>query len=242
MLIEIKHVPSKRPGRWATATIYVLSCDHCGVSFEKRYCSVDVASSDRKHYHNRTCKLAAQTGNGSLAQKTRLTCIDRFGVDNPWKSQNIKDNIARTNMARYGHENVMQDPHVLSRCMKKRRHAYTVKHWKTNEELVCVGRYELAFVLWCNKQRVDFDWQVSHTMPDGRVYVVDAFIKEGQHAGNWIELKGWFSPVGKSKWEWFSSNHTNAELWDRTKLRTLGLIVEKGRVNPELALPSDDRR
>jgi len=97
-------------------------------------------------------------------------------------------------------------------------------------QLICVGLYEYAFVKWANHHQVDFDWQVVHMMPDGHVYIIDAFIKTGDFCNLWIEVKGWLSTVGKKKWEWFhTTNPLNSQLWNKPKLVEFGVITKRGK-------------
>jgi hypothetical protein len=99
-----------------------------------------------------------------------------------------------------------------------------MQHWRTGEELVCVGSYETAFIEWCNVNCIDFDWQIPHRMPDGRMYIIDALIKSGANAGVWVEIKGYMSGVGLQKWTWFHAEHPNdSQLWTLTRLKELGI-------------------
>lgn len=127
-----------------------------------------------------------------------------------------------------------RDPSVYSKARKSMRKSVCFTHWRTQEELVCVGSYECAFVKWCNVNQIDFDWQIPFRMPDKRTYIVDAFIKTGEFANTWIEIKGFMSKVGREKWEWFRTEHqTNSALWCQKQLLELGILNEasqkKGR-------------
>jgi hypothetical protein len=117
-----------------------------------------------------------------------------------------------------------RDPSVYSKGKKKMRTSSCIIHWKTGQELVCVGSYEKAFVEWCNKYQIDFDWQIPHKMPDGRTYIVDAFIKSGKFADTWIEVKGYMFKTALEKWKWFTSCYTNAQLWTKPVLKKLGIL------------------
>jgi hypothetical protein len=113
--------------------------------------------------------------------------------------------------------------------VKNSKKTIIVQHWKTGKELSCTGSYEVAFVKWCNHNKIDFDWQIPKITPDNRTYFVDAYIKNGQHVNKWIEIKGTWNRknghVGKRKWEWFHSmNKGNSELWTREKLIELGIL------------------
>lgn len=88
-----------------------------------------------------------------------------------------------------------------------------------------MGSYEAAFVDWCRKHRVDFEWQIMHPMPDGRAYYVDARILSGKFAGTWVEIKGFFRPQSREKWEWFHQQFPNSELWNKPTLKALGVLT-----------------
>jgi hypothetical protein len=58
-------------------------------------------------------------------------------------------------------------------------------------------------------------------MDDGKTYFVDLFLKE---QNIWVEIKGYFRPDAKLKWEWFTKKFENAELWDADKLKELNIL------------------
>jgi hypothetical protein len=117
-----------------------------------------------------------------------------------------------------------RDPIVYSKGKSKMRIATIIAHWFTKAELVCVGSYESSFVRWCNEHKIDFDWQIPFKMPDGRTYIVDAFIKSGSFANNWIEIKGYMRQIGREKWEWFHSTQPNSLLWTKPILKSLKIL------------------
>lgn len=132
-----------------------------------------------------------------------------------------------TNRQRVSEKLRARDPSVYSKARKAMRKSVKLQHWRSQEELVCVGSYEVAFVEWCNKNEIDFDWQIPHKMPDGRTYIVDAFIKTGEFANTWVEIKGFMSKVGHEKWSWFYAEHqSDAVLWCQKRLVELGILNE----------------
>lgn len=48
-------------------------------------------------------------------EKAMQTCIDNYGVDNPFKSEIVKDRIRQTNLERYGVENVTQNLEIRNK-------------------------------------------------------------------------------------------------------------------------------
>jgi hypothetical protein len=157
--------------------------------------------------------------------KKEQTTFQHFGVKNPFQSDEIKKRIQETCIEKYGVKFSIQHPDVYSRNRKSLKLSKVLYHWKTNSPLVCTASYEIAFVNWCNLNQIDFDWQIPHPMPDGRIYIVDAYIKSGEFANIWIEIKGYMSKIGREKWTWFHSQYLNtSQLWDKNKLETLGIL------------------
>ncbi len=99
-----------------------------------------------------------------------------------------------------------------------------IAHWKTDKLLPCKASYEVAFVSWCNAHHIDFDWQIRHMMPTGEAYIIDAFIKTGDYANTYVEIKGYFRDDARRKWEWFKACYPNAVLWDKVRLKDVGVL------------------
>ncbi len=185
----------------------------------------------------------------SVKDKKKKTFVERYGVENPFESSDIKLQIRKnilerygvehtsqipesrrkfriTCLERFGTENPLQNREIYLKVLKSRSKTTSLVHWKTQEELLCTASYEIAFVEWCNKNHIDFDWQISHTMPDGRVYNIDAFIKDGKFRNTWIEIKGWNYEGGKQKWEWFHSIYPEcSQMWNESRLKELGILL-----------------
>lgn len=111
-----------------------------------------------------------------------------------------------------------------NRCSSSRR-STILMHWKTGDNIVCVGSYERKVVEFLNVNKIDFEWQIPKTMPSGKTYYVDLFLKE---ANVWVEIKGTWKrnngEISKAKWEWFHSEHPNSMLWMKDQLIDLGIL------------------
>jgi hypothetical protein len=108
---------------------------------------------------------------------------------------------------------------------RKMRRSYILYHWKTGEELACVGSYEVKTVEYFNKNRIEFLWQSkTFKMPNDKTYRPDAYLIEED---KWVEIKGYFWQHSGKKWEWFHSNYPNSELWNREKLEEMGILKGK---------------
>jgi hypothetical protein len=138
-------------------------------------------------------------------EKRKQTCFKRYGVGNPNQSLLISKKQARSTNNRY------------------------IKfHWKTNEEIVCVGSYEAKTVEYLNKNRIEFEWQpkVFQTpivTPTGLLatYRPDLFLINEY---KWVEIKGNFRKDAQEKWDWFKSEYSNSELWNENRLKEIGIL------------------
>lgn len=234
-----------RFGRKFSHDLFHLKCDVCGHEWDQR----GAKSRLLKTFHvcSNTCKKDANKKGGVISNARAQTCVERFGTEMPFNRPESREQQRKTMIERYGVEFPMQMPSVqeamkrgcneklgvdypLQNCdvFKKAQRSRSIRtvysHWKSQEELVCIGSYERAFVEWCNNHQIDFDWQISHRMPDGRTYIVDAFIKTGEFANTWVEIKGWLTETAKEKWEWFHSEHSNSQMWTKTCLEEKGIL------------------
>jgi hypothetical protein len=145
----------------------------------------------------------------------------------------VRGLIARKNtwMKKYGVDNPFKSDEIQRKVFHNRKNVTRIIHWKTNKELVCTASYEVAFVNWANKNQVDFDWQITHKMPNGKKYRVDAFIKDGEFVNTWIEIKGWLRPDANEKWEWFHKQYPNSQMWNFEYLKRNKILPNKVRKN-----------
>jgi len=168
-----------------------------------------------KYGVNSVCKL------DDIKIQKQLTCIKNYGVSNPQKSKIIRKKTQETNLIKYGVKAPIQNKNVAAKNAKAQNNSCILFHWKTNEELVCVGSYEKRVIEHLNKNQVDFDFQIPFDMPDGRRYFVDLHLKE---QNLWVEIKGWFRGDGKEKWDWFHSEYPNSELWNEQFLKLKDIL------------------
>jgi len=116
----------------------------------------------------------------------------------------------------------MQNVEVALKNAKAQRNSGIIKHWKTNEDCVWVGSYERKTLEYLNKNQIDYKWQPKvFKMPNGKTYRPDLYlIKEDR----WVEIKGFMRETSNLKWTWFHKEYTNSELWDKNKLKELGIL------------------
>jgi hypothetical protein len=171
-----------------------------------------------------------------VKQKTAATNVQRYGVACTLNDPGTREKIIATNLEKYGVENPIQNVEVYKRALATSKKLYIVKHWRTGEKLICAASYEFAFVNWCNYVQVDFDWQIPFVTPlltkrgKPSIYFIDAYIKTGDFAGIWIEIKGRFTNVrNREKWEWFHAQHPNhSQLWTKHVLINMGILTRNG--------------
>lgn len=127
-------------------------------------------------------------------------------------------------LEKYGAESPMLVREIYSKAKKSMRRSTCLTHWKTNEEVVCVGTYETRVVEHLNQEKIDFEWQPLIELPSGMKYYCDLYIKP---LDLYVEIKGWWMQQrSKDKWEEFHSLYPNSELWNRPKLRSIGIMVK----------------
>ncbi len=130
-----------------------------------------------------------------------------------------------TCMERYGCRSPMQDHNISLKSARSSNISCVLKHWKTEEEIICIASYEKAVAQYFNTNKIDYLWQPKTfhmTINEKkRTYRPDCYLP-GQDL--WIEIKGYFRELSKEKWEYFHNNiHTNSELWNKEKLKELGI-------------------
>lgn len=111
---------------------------------------------------------------------------------------------------------------------KKLNNSIVHIHWKTNEEIICVASYEIATVKYLNENKIEFEWQSKKFQTPFltktkkfKTYRPDLYLI---NEDKWIEIKGYFRDDDKEKWDWFHEKHPNSELWDKKKLKELGIL------------------
>ena len=128
----------------------------------------------------------------------------------------------QTNIIRYGVPNPMQNIKIALMAAKSQNNSYVLYHWKTGEELVCQASWEKKVVEYFNENEINFRWQSRvFKMPNGKTYRPDCYLFSTK---KWIEIKGYFRKDAKDKWNWFQTIKPNSELWDRVKLKSMGIL------------------
>lgn len=74
------------------------------------------------------CSTKCLANDPDVREKSRKTNLERYGVDNPGKNEEIKQHIKNTNLEKYGVENVYQSQNVKDKIKKTNIERYGVEH------------------------------------------------------------------------------------------------------------------
>lgn len=135
---------------------------------------------------------------------------------------------------KYGVRHNMQIPEIALKAAQSQNNSSIYFHWNTGKKIVCVGSFESSVIEYLNKNQIDYNFQPqTFLMPSGKTYTPDLYLNE---QNLWVEVKGRFIGDAREKWDWFRSEYPNSELWDKEKLKQLGLwkrILELQRINKQ---------
>jgi len=105
---------------------------------------------------------------------------------------------------------------------KKQNTTKTIQHWKTRQDIVCVGSYEVKVVEWLNLNQLDYKWKPkTFTLPSGKRYTPDLYIS---CIDSYVEVKGWWWNSKQYFDEFVNAKIGSIELWDKKKLQSMKLI------------------
>jgi len=132
------------------------------------------------------------------------------------------ENRKNTFIKKTGYPHALCNPVTAQKAMRSSNKSYIERHWKTGQELVCTGSYELAVVLFLNQKQIFFEWQPKSFQTSlGTHYIPDLYLPDQDL---WVEIKGYMRPHSKVKWDWFHAEHPNSELWNLSKLKELRIL------------------
>ena len=146
-------------------------------------------------------------------------------------NRNQLRSMEETNLRKYGVKYVAQVASFALKAAEKQNKITKKRHWKTKKTIRCHGGWEVAVVIYLNKNRIDYEWQPKVfpvpqevlTTANGNqtTYRPDLYLSEEDL---WVEIKGYFREDAAKKWAWFCECYPNTELWDHRKLRELGIV------------------
>jgi hypothetical protein len=157
-------------------------------------------------------------------ERVKATCLSKYGVDNPTKNKEIYQKVKDTIKKRYDVEWSNQNLSIALKGAASSNKVIHLLHWKTNEDVVCIGSYEVKAVEYLNERKIDFIWQpMIFKLKSGKTYRPDLYlIKQNVY----VEIKGFFRNDALEKWNEFKESYTNAELWDKSILNKMGINVK----------------
>ena len=97
------------------------------------------------------CSASCATSNNETTLKRQQTCLEKYGVDNPWKSNDVKEKIKNTCLEKYGHENYAQTDEYTKKsketCLKKYGVDHQFKSDMIREKIknTCLERYNVEY-------------------------------------------------------------------------------------------------
>lgn len=134
----------------------------------------------------------------------------------------IADKMKATNLKRYGVEYTSQNMEIAIRIAKSQTKSAIKTHWRTNQDLVCQASWEPKIIDYLNINKINYLWQPQiFKIPNGKTYRPDLYLEDED---KWVEIKGYFRKDALEKWDWFQSQYPNSELWDKKKLKEMGIL------------------
>jgi len=128
-----------------------------------------------------------------------------------------------TNQKKFGSDFPMQNNELALKNAKARRNSYISYHWKTGEELVCQAKWEVKVVAYLNANKIEYEWQSkTFKLPKLGVTYRPDFYLPGEDI--WVDVKGWHTEKFLIKWKEFQELQPNSAIWDKHKLKELGIL------------------
>ena len=199
-----------------------------------KVCSVELKQGHPKKKQDRikkTCLEKYGVDNpfkfSKFQEKKKQTFLLHYGVENPFESEEIKRQIKKINNIRYGVDYPTQNKDIRLKGAISSNKTRSVIYWETGEKFNLEGWEDLVAEYW-NIKKIKYIPQ-SKTFDLGELgkYTPDFYLPD---QNIWIEVKGrWFDEQSKLKWEKFHLLYLNSELWDKNRLRQFGIRIPKKR-------------
>ena len=150
-------------------------------------------------------KFVAAGSSREAKERAAETCLERYGVDNPFKSETFQRKARETRLRRYGDEHYSNHDKARRTCLE--RYGYKVPHGLTPkyrfEGLDFDSSWELYYFLWLRDTGVAFEYK-----PKGIKYLIDDkahYYYPDFYTDHYVDVKGdhlyrdgWLtSPSGK---------------------------------------------
>jgi len=102
------------------------------IKCENEHCNNKVNFMSIKKGYSKFCSLKCSNTNKDVREKYIKTCLERYGVENAFQSENKKDKIKQTNIKRYGAENVFQSNQIKEKIKQSNIEKYGVESAMSN--------------------------------------------------------------------------------------------------------------
>lgn len=80
------------------------------------------------------CSKVCANSSGAIKERRERTLLKRYGVSNPWQSDQVKRKIAKTNLERYGRENPSGVPEIQAKKKATSRKRFGTDHPMQSEK------------------------------------------------------------------------------------------------------------
>ncbi len=127
----------------------------------------------------------------------------------------------KTWLKKYGVTNPTKNPKIRLKGAKKANLITEILHWQTKKPVLCQGSYEVAVCKYLNELRIPYMTQIPFQLSNGVSYSVDFYLPVKDI---YVEVKGYMYEDAELKWQLFTNDHKNSELWDTNKLKELNII------------------
>lgn len=107
------------------------------ITKDKELRNQNISKSNNSYYSEEQNKL-------KTVQQRKQTCIEKYGVDNPAKSEEIKQKSIQTNLEKYGVDNASKSPEIIERIRQGNLQKYGVEWVRQIPEVVDKGKKSMV--------------------------------------------------------------------------------------------------
>lgn len=190
---------------------FYYKCNECGIIKSKRIYSenrkIKVDFTCRECKYKNTSKERYGTDNPAKSEKikeiTKKNNLEKYGVDNPAKLESIKEKAKEVNLKKYGTVAPCQNYEVLKKCFKNIFY----------DNVYFDSSWEVAYWIWCKNHNKDIKRNTQmYDLSNGTKCLPD-FIVDGKI----VEIKGDRLKNQKSykyKFEFYKKNNVTVLSYD----------------------------
>ena len=177
---------------------YDRTCKHCGKAYSvtgsQKGTKVDFCSKacSNKYRANKPGKAHSEETKKHLADRQKEYCAAHGNQFNTGKSQgkHTKDAIASISA-----KNTNKPPRWKGRVFE---YSGPMGSFKMRSS------YELFYAKWLDEQNIKWEYEPTFRLSNSKMFAPDFRLEDG---GIIVEIKGYFAPIGRAKWELFCSDY-----------------------------------